>query len=320
MAIGLEETLLVSIFLEAFLYGLSVMLYMATIYVLLRRRKAWPLNKTMLATATSMFVLATIHLSIDLKRLLNGFIRFRDQPGGPMAYFSEVTDPLWIFGDVVYHLQTLIGDTFVIYRLKIVWSDDKRVVWPSVPLLIGSAVCGVGIFMECVLGKARDIFDLGDWIASFTALTLAVNIYCTCFIAGRIWWIGRLSGHTRLMPVAALVIESGVIYAASLLSGTIVYAFGSWFEYAIVDAMTPIIAIVFMLVIVRVGLDLTVDETLMSSMRVAPPVSGLRPIAITVEMTKVETTGESSATLPMPFSGEERERDGGDEYGPAYIV
>lgn len=89
----------------------------------------------MLAAATTMFILSTTvsmvsrkiphrprpklicgpqHLAIDLQRVLNGFIRFPDRVGGAAAYFGTISDPLFIFKNVVYYMQTIIGDSFVV--------------------------------------------------------------------------------------------------------------------------------------------------------------------------------------------------------------
>lgn len=229
-------------------------------------------------------------------------------------------------------MQTIIGDSFVVYRLYIVWAGHRFVFFLAFVLLVGSAASGMGILVEC--GKATattTIFQLSNWIVSFFTLTLAVNFCCTCLIAGRIWWINRsMTGSRNLIPVIMMIVESGAIYSVSLITLLSVYLSGSVFQYAILDAITPIIAIVFTLIIVRVGLGLSNDEVpRQNRMNPTARSSGSRhtptqPIA--VHMTKVvhhdhEPVDElSSPSASVSFPGDDHKRNSRDEYEPAYTV
>lgn len=102
------------------------------------------------------------------------------------------------------------------------------------------------------------------WISSFFALTLATNIICTGktshaaitswltsehipligLVAYKIWKVNKLSvrvGATNLMPVFLVVIESGALYSATLIALLATYLAGSWAQYLLIDALTPII-------------------------------------------------------------------------------
>jgi len=92
------------------------------------------------------------------------------------------------------------------------------------------------------------------------SMTLATNIICTALVAYRIWVINRraisFSEHS-LRPIMLLVIESGAIYSATLTTLLILYKVKSWFQYVLLDAVSPIVGLVFSMVIVRIGLGLT---------------------------------------------------------------
>jgi len=56
-------------------------------------------------------------LGVNFSRVIKAFIIFRDEPGGPSAYFDKLSDFTNIFGSAVYITQTLLGDGFVVsYR------------------------------------------------------------------------------------------------------------------------------------------------------------------------------------------------------------
>lgn len=59
-------------------------------------------------------------------------------------------------------------------------------------------------------------------------------------IAGRIWWVNKLSGSTRsLVPVIVVVVESGALYSVFLITLVTTYVSGSWFYIAVMDAVSP---------------------------------------------------------------------------------
>ena len=51
---------------------------------------------------------------MNFSRIIKAFIIFRDEPGGPSAYFEKLSDFTSIFGTVVYIIQTLLGDGFLV--------------------------------------------------------------------------------------------------------------------------------------------------------------------------------------------------------------
>ena len=63
-------------------------------------------------------------------------------------------------------------------------------------------------------------------------------------VAYRIWVINRkhLSfRHRKLRPVMVLIVESGAFYSATLLALLILYNVDSWFQYVVLDAVSPIV-------------------------------------------------------------------------------
>ncbi|KAH8111796.1 hypothetical protein DFH11DRAFT_578183 [Phellopilus nigrolimitatus] len=275
MALGPDEASLLALMVESVLLGLFSMLFAITLYILVFRQRKLQrrLNKKIIAVSIVMYVVAFAHIIFSTRRVFLGFIDKRDERGGPDAYFAATTGVPYFFKVGLYTMQTLVGDGFVIYRLNIVWSGDKRLVYPAIVLLMGSIVCGVvpEVYTALATSPSDTVFKLllKHWILAFFSLTLFTNFTCTALIAFKIWWTERqLAGlvfRNSLSPVIAIVIESGALYSASLISLMTTYASGSWACYIALDMTTQIIGITFSLIIVRIGLGLSTEETVRST-------------------------------------------------------
>lgn len=107
--IALDKAYLSAIWLETLFYGASMIavetrmlknctgmnfvLFWACLTMLTVRRRTPKVNKLLVAIATLMFSFSTAHVSLGFQRLIEGFIVLRDQPGGPGAFFSDVSIP-----------------------------------------------------------------------------------------------------------------------------------------------------------------------------------------------------------------------------------
>ncbi len=105
-----------------------------------------------------MFAFSTAHVSLGFQRLIQGFITLRNEPGGPAAFFSDVSIPANVVKVGIHtvnvsialnrsltcspnalFLQSIIGDSVVVWRCYLVWSRDWRICVIPVLLLLGSA-------------------------------------------------------------------------------------------------------------------------------------------------------------------------------------
>ncbi|KDQ49552.1 hypothetical protein JAAARDRAFT_186972 [Jaapia argillacea MUCL 33604] len=262
-----DEAKLVSIFMQTLLYGVFCPLFFATIIVLRRKVAAQSgMSKVMMGTAITMFILATMHIGVNFTRIIKAFIIFKNEPGGPAAYFNELSNFTNIFGSTIYVAQTLLGDGFVLYRCAVVCGRKYWIVAFPGLLLMGSTVTGIGILYSFAkVAQDAEIFlpELGHWIVSFFTLTLATNLICTGLVAARVWKINKMServGTANLMPVLLVIVESGAIYSATLLTLLFTYVADSWAQYLLLDAVSPIVGITFSLVILRLSLGLTAPD------------------------------------------------------------
>ncbi|KAJ7350733.1 hypothetical protein DFH08DRAFT_923685 [Mycena albidolilacea] len=261
--ISADKAGLLSTVLEALLYGFSVLMFIATLWILVRGRPWSQVNHRMFVVACLLFALSTIHLGVDINRLISGFIRFRDiTPGGPPAWFANPSDPSFVFKNAVYSFQTALGDGVVIYRCYIVWNTIWVIIFPII-LWFGVAVTATGSVYTCTRPSTdpTSIYaqQLGKWIKAFYSTTLACNLTATALLAYRLWTINRNVRRTRVgrgvtIPILLVVVDAGALYSMTLLSALICFALGSNGQYVVLDIVTPIISIAFYMVILRIGI------------------------------------------------------------------
>ncbi|KAF7969816.1 hypothetical protein HWV62_25940 [Athelia sp. TMB] len=263
--ISLDVISVVSIFTESILYGIFTVLFSASMVILFRKHKrSRTLNVPVLSVSISMFMIATIHVGVDLRRLLDALFHSQDVPGGTIGLLSQINSVEYLLRTTAYAIQTIIGDGFLLYRLAIVWNHDKRILVPlSIPF-VGTIVCGVGSLVSFARVSLQEMIiaeQLQKWNISFFALTLFTNLTYTFFLAFKIWLTHRRAAASQvsssLWPAFVIVVESGVVYSATLVVVITLWLNANYAQFIVLDAVTQIIGVVFSLIIVRVGMGLT---------------------------------------------------------------
>ncbi|KAG8214977.1 hypothetical protein J3R82DRAFT_8379 [Butyriboletus roseoflavus] len=71
---------------------------------------------------------------IDIIRTYEGLVEYRNtfQPDGPLGFFSDVSQWSFVYKNLVYTLQTLVGDGVVIYRCYVLWQSWLIIVLPII--------------------------------------------------------------------------------------------------------------------------------------------------------------------------------------------
>ncbi|KAJ7791960.1 hypothetical protein B0H14DRAFT_2933801 [Mycena olivaceomarginata] len=248
---------LLAIILESLFYGLFLFMFLASTFVLYRKRARGQtsllkaVNLPLLSISAIMFILGTIHLGMDAYRTMEPFVYY---PRGPFAYLiaSGANTPLYVSKNAIYHAQIFLGDTFMIYRLYKVWAGNKLVCVPfPAPLAT-----------QTLRNPAQSIFSsaLHAWPLAFLATTLVVNAGCTVLIAHRIWSANRetrLLGAGTLVPVAVVMLESGLLYTIVTPIQLAMFLQGSGAYKIAQDAGMQIIGLIFCGIIASVGLGLS---------------------------------------------------------------
>ncbi|KAF7359220.1 hypothetical protein MSAN_01264100 [Mycena sanguinolenta] len=255
---------LLSTVLESLLYGFSLLMFIATLVILLRGQTWAQVNKPMVVVACCLFILSTIHLAVDINRLNIGLILDRDgYPGGPAAFFANPSENTFVFKNAVYSFQTVLGDGVVIYRCYKVWKSVWVIIFPCL-LWIGVAITAAGSVYSCTRPSSTDTSDifvkeLGQWITSFYSMTFSCNLVATILLASRLYMIHRgvrnsRVGNGRTMGILLIIVDAGALYSMTLLAALITFALKTNGQYVVLDMVTPIISIAFYMVIVRVGI------------------------------------------------------------------
>ncbi|KAJ7573937.1 hypothetical protein C8J56DRAFT_1017464 [Mycena floridula] len=225
--LSLDTAAIVSTVCEGILYGFLFLMFIGTLWTMLNGRPWKQVNHTMVVVAVLLFILSTIHMVVDIKRIHEGF----------------VTEPqsTFIFKNAVYSFQTALGDGVVIFR---------------------STAVGCVYTLSIPAADSQDIFvrRTGQWITSFYSTTLACNfISKVSILAYRLWTIeqavqrSRL-GKSRTKHALLIIIDSGVLYSATLLAALVCFVQKSNGQYVVLDMVTPIISIAFYMVILRVAI------------------------------------------------------------------
>jgi len=196
---------------------------------------------------------------VDIVRICNGFINVGPKlPHGPEQYFGAVSQPTFVTKGCLYDAQTLILDAAVIYRAYIVWQNFHVVIVPIIAWL-GLLASAIGAQIAA-LSHTNDVFavEIAHWITAVYSLTLGTNFISTSLLAYRIWSVSRQTSHHRssdvTTPVFRVAIESGVLYTLAVTVSLITYVTGSTGVYIMLDVVSPLMSIVFNMLILQAGL------------------------------------------------------------------
>ncbi|KAF7365877.1 hypothetical protein MVEN_00462300 [Mycena venus] len=319
---------LLSTLLEAVLYGFSVLMFIAALWIFLHRRGSMPINYPMIIIACLLFVLSTIHLGVDFNRLVVAFVTLRDSyPGGPSAWFANPSQRSFIFKNAIYTFQTVLGDGVVIYRCYMVWRSFWVILVPSILWVAVAgklvylgfsildlkllAVAGAGSVYSCTLPTtlSNDIYarELGQWIKSFYFMTFSCNLIATALLAYRLWTIDRSVNNTRLgkgivIPVLMVVIDAGALYSFTVIAAVTCFVVESNGQYVVLDMVTPIISIAFYMVILRIGIaqrylhGSTILTTTIPRLPLSQRDAGLKAMHVSIDVQQAVSYSDQSGT------------------------
>ncbi|KAG2110693.1 hypothetical protein DEU56DRAFT_749808 [Suillus clintonianus] len=266
--LSLDSANIMSTVLEGILYGFSVPMFMSTIWTFTYKQRIRDINRPVSVVATLLFILSTAHMIVGIMRVEDGLVNNRDIPGGPAAYFADVTQQSFATKNTIITLQTLLGDGVVIYRCYVVWQSVWIIILPCMMW------CGVAAFGICMVyaqaptTTAKNVFsnETGHWITTFLSLTLATNLLSSGLLAYRIWTIERnVSGAyatKNKMPILRVLIDAALLYSAALCTSLACFALFNNGFYVMGDLIVPIISIVFYMVFIRVAIGQNIREYL----------------------------------------------------------
>ncbi|KAJ7091722.1 hypothetical protein C8R43DRAFT_1142004 [Mycena crocata] len=281
---------MIALVLEGWLYGMYLILFFACLTVAFNRRKeSRGFNYVFLTTTFLLFVLITWHFVVDAVML---FIAYNHETTREAdQYYANLPGTLNVMKTGLYIGVTLVSDAFMLYRCWVVWNRSFAII--ALPSLLLLASIGTGIPGLIFLKNATTSFftkELLPLTSAFFGITMATNNIATLLIAFRVWKgqreVSGISTMTNLNKVVMIVLESGAMYSATLIIILATFIHKSTSAYnVLIDVISPIIGIVFSLIIVRVGLNLSVrsdgrpqdpNSTVLIQSNIAQPTRAIR--------------------------------------------
>ncbi|ESK94832.1 hypothetical protein Moror_14105 [Moniliophthora roreri MCA 2997] len=263
-----------------------------------------------LGTATIMYALSTVHVTIDFIRVTIAFADYEDKGGAPV-YYARFWERVIVAREAVLALLCFFADALLIYRLWIVWGGRKRITLFPTTLLIAWAVCAfiaVWGFTQLKPGDNDHSSYVHRWTIISGSTTLVLNVMVTTLIAGRIWWVGRqVAGilgaeHNRTYSKPlAIVVESGAISSVTILVTTILYAEKLNVAHLLFDTFAQVAGMVPTLIIVRVGLGVSFQDSTSYYTTTVPASSQLGPMVFSTPShdPHVESLAPNPASIPV---------------------
>ncbi|KAF8884318.1 hypothetical protein BD779DRAFT_1536990 [Infundibulicybe gibba] len=263
---------ILALLLETLLFGVFVLLFVASTYFFLRKRPgAVPGGRggrlyslPTLWLSALMFVLVTTHWSVNVGMSFQAFVFFH---GGsaPGDYFNDTTQILSILKYTILMVLLVVGDISIIYRLWVTWVNrTKYVMIPPITLFTGFVVSAVG-FIHAYLGshwqagQPLDLFAkaVGGWIIGLCICTASTSLYCNAMISWVVWKVeraGKSLGTRRLATFRAITIESAILYTCWGSFYFMAWKIDSSISSIASDTLAQVTGITFMLINVRMGL------------------------------------------------------------------
>lgn len=253
MDITLPQASLLALFLETLFYGVFLTLYWLTLVILLK--KCGIQRNLLIPVATLLLCIATTHLIIDLVRALEAFVSSVHTVGAD-AYYSNLASPLELAKTALYITQPTIADAVLVWRCYVLNNRSLLVGIPGCIVLLTNGATGYYVVWSLSqAGVGSTVYTTAHGlITTFYTLTILINVICTTLISWRIYRSRRSisDGPAALLPVLIVIVESGALYAISVLALLLAFLTGSNGQYPAMDIAPPIVGIIFCLIILQV--------------------------------------------------------------------
>ncbi|KAG8958944.1 hypothetical protein FRC03_008692 [Tulasnella sp. 419] len=269
MAVGhdvrLDKVIMVAIWTESVLWGFYSGLFALCLYVLLRKRRG-RINLVALVASILLYIIATIHVSFQLSRMINGFINQK----GSLDYLTSYTSNMAVTRQFLYAINQAVSDSVVVWRCIVVWQRQWKACVVPVCLLIATTING--LYVSSLYTRVKDEKDYvfasvvhSNQIAFF-ALSLCTNVVTTSLVASRIIYLANqfkaVGGSTsRYRAVVALVVESGVVYSCLKIVELTLYTLGANTAEILLDSMIQVMGITGTVIFIYVAIGGTLGST-----------------------------------------------------------
>ncbi|KAJ7728881.1 hypothetical protein B0H16DRAFT_1734441 [Mycena metata] len=186
MSLSLIAANLATLALATLFYGIYLVLFFISIYLLLQRYNATHTshksrkNNSMFRSivfisAICLFIVVTAHWATVVYRAFVAFVVLRNETDSDIFLndHNQITETMQ---NTLLGVAILIGDSLIIHRLWVVWTPNKLVIVVPAVSLLALSVC---TFVSTkITSQSSDVFG-NPLLKSSVLLTLITNVYCT---------------------------------------------------------------------------------------------------------------------------------------------
>ncbi|KAF9256572.1 hypothetical protein L218DRAFT_191657 [Marasmius fiardii PR-910] len=312
------------------IYGIYVMVFGLAIRVLSRRDR--PLSGLYMGLSISLFVLATLGMATCAWGLSwQTMIKFKAATTKDYTPFlkylnSDERKSLWASTtNFASCMMNVIADSMLIHRCCVIWQSRIMMY-----LLAFLAVVVNGIYLASAIAATMGmsipndrLYSTASTIDKGGSIAIAVfQVLLALLTGGRIWWISRevrrlmgRSANARYNSIVAIIIESGLLYAAFLVLNVVLGLAVDPDDYGLIPFdVVPVVTLMSglapTLIIVRVAYGKSVNsvqQTVSLQLTNAQGNSqGSRPAIDSQPQTQIGGHVQSplDESLPVPATGE----------------
>ncbi|KAG7443795.1 uncharacterized protein BT62DRAFT_934758 [Guyanagaster necrorhizus] len=259
---------------EVFLHGLYTGLFLASMYLLLFKKKKNRVVAVMTLVNCLMYAVATAHMIINFRQNFAAFLWHNGAKDDSVFHdTSSVTQWSQLMLEVV---NIALGDGIVIWRAWILWNRRWWIILSSVLLLLGTMASGIGLVYTVATAPTGVVFTdprLEVWAVAFILSTFSTNAWATTLVAYRTWLHFKLVRHLtgvsilgsfrKRSAILPILIESGTLYCCTWLIVIAIFLSSSNAIYIMIDTISQLTAIyptlIITLVCVRSTLDIAIE-------------------------------------------------------------
>ncbi|KAK0213907.1 hypothetical protein IW262DRAFT_1466469 [Armillaria fumosa] len=275
MSLPVPQAVFISLALEIFLYGIYSCLFVGSTYLLLFRRKKTKVIIAMTVLNIIMWLMSTGHVTLNFEKTFREF--FWENGFQDSSVLEDDANPVVLSQLVMECIEFIIGDGIVTWRAWVLWNHDRRILYASSTLILGSVVTGIMLFQTLASSsKPISIYRDGGtstWTTTAMILTLTTNAFATILIGYRAWvhrrQIRSLTGvsyHAAQVcgkiDILALLIESGALYCCTWCAMIFVFVFVNSGVYLMINMLAQLSSIYPTLIITLVCLGSTLDVSI----------------------------------------------------------
>jgi len=268
--LNLVQANLVAFWVQCVLYGVFLVVFAASLYVLLFKKERNHMNTAM--TVASIMQLLLISASV-IFNLIRALIAFGQTEMNPFDYYDRMAQGLEGARILFLSSLSLVSDSVVAYRCWIFYDRKLAVLLVPATLLVATLVTAIFTYTNMMELKPGAVFSekLAIWIVSFFFLTMFTNGLCSILIASRILkYLKRMRdarGISTCMRVVSVMIGCSVVYTVVLIITIATYLSKSNVVYPAGESLVPLIGIVFnlMIAVLNFSTDDRVPRTRSSS-------------------------------------------------------